>query len=102
MNDNIISVLISMGYRFFKEGVYAKPVGFSLYIFSKPEDEWELVHWFKGADDNPYRWSSAEIDITLEKEELLEEFICAENGIVYQQMTYADNSFLTLTQMLEL
>ncbi len=101
MNQNIIDVLISMGYREMDKNVYGKPVGFSLYTFDKHQDNWELTHWFTGVKTKKaIRWSSVKIDISLPKPELLIKFQHAENDIGHTHFTYGDYSFSSISEQL--
>lgn len=45
------AVLISMGYRQFKPGFWAKPVGYHLFVVQFIDNEWQFSNLFKGIDE---------------------------------------------------
>jgi len=108
MNNNIIQILKSMGYREMAPEKWAKPVGYSLLTFDNYKEEWQITCWCpKGcsadmSDGKHYRWSAKSINIDeTDFEKLKHAFQYKENEVLRQQWNYGDFSFLTTKEIAE-
>lgn len=54
--ENLEGELIKMGYRQLREGVWAKPVAFHLFLFEKDKMLW--TNFFKGQNDTLLVWNT--------------------------------------------
>lgn len=92
MNDALVKTLKSFGYREVGSGVFAKPIGYSLFSYCNGK----LSQLFKGANGEVVTWTSMEIEDDEESFGSFEiQIAAAENKF---KATYGyDGSFMFLT-----
>ena len=92
-------VLVSLGYRMIKPGVWFKPIGFHNLSFETATNVW--TNWFKGTGGELLIWNSDIYEPDPEVEDDFKRFIqyceCQTRTDFYNE---ADFSFLTLEDQL--